>query len=277
VKPDADLLLDLSFALEAPDEVPREPSVAELSRLRAAVEAKPARRERSRRPQLHVRRRIAAFGTAAIVATGGTAAAAAGAVPVPRVVRAVAHNVGLPVTAPEVDDVNDAVSRLRQAERSGDSERIAREARTLREALTRVDEDDREDVDDKASLALSSAEARLQDQPAVSETSGTSSTTMLVTPTSEAPGPGRATASSGTAPAADASLTHREWSGPASEPEPAAGGNPSPDVGPGPDGEPGTVVSQPPPDDDRPQAVQRPAPQPSDDDDRLRSDEEEDE
>jgi hypothetical protein len=111
--------------------LPTEPSMAELGALDRVVRAHHA--PATTRPWW--RRGTAGLAMAFVLAGAGTAAAATGAVPMPTPVRALAHDLGLPVDSPGVHAVRQAMADLRRAEASGDPRAAAAKAAALRRAV----------------------------------------------------------------------------------------------------------------------------------------------
>jgi hypothetical protein len=156
-----DLLDALGAALRPP---PVEPSPAELAALHRMIDERcdapvitrvPAKRAWTRRP-LAV---IAA--TAGLVMGSGAAAFAAGA-PVPRPIRAAAHDVGLPVDSPQLADTKVAASELRAVLAANDTATIKRVRARLHRKLAEVPGDERDEIERDAKALLARADRRLQ-------------------------------------------------------------------------------------------------------------------
>lgn len=142
---DDELLDELSTWLQ-PDR--SSPSAVETATLRALVQARfgPAPvplGSRRGRTAARVGRRTAAVALA-LVAGSASAAAASGGVPFPRPVRAVAHNLGLPVDSPALDEAHHDLGALRAALDDGDREAVRRTVDHLGRAIRRVPDDERE-------------------------------------------------------------------------------------------------------------------------------------
>ncbi len=119
-----DLLDALATEMQAPS---AEPSQAELMCLHRAIDERrraPLAAPTTRRPRLRSPVAIAAASVA--VAFGGTATAFAAGAPIPRPVRMVAHDVGLPVDSPQLSDAKHAVADLGQVLAGSDDAAIAR-------------------------------------------------------------------------------------------------------------------------------------------------------
>jgi hypothetical protein len=131
-----DLLLEqLGEAFDPPAFLPTEPSLTELAALERAVRRHHAPAPAPRRAWHRSSRRAAGLVVALVFAGAGTAAAATGSVPLPRPVRALAHDLGLPVESPEVHAVHDAVDDLHHAQANGDQKAVIDSAVALRRAL----------------------------------------------------------------------------------------------------------------------------------------------
>lgn len=110
--------------------------------------------------KLHHPRVVAASVVAATLALGTGVAAAAGA-PVARGIRAVAHDIGLPVEAPAVVDANNAVTRLRDALARSDDTGLRAARDQLRSELRDLGGSDRASIQQHADALLQQADTRL--------------------------------------------------------------------------------------------------------------------
>ncbi len=98
---------------------------------------------------------------AGIVVGSGAAAFAAGA-PVPRPIRAVAHDVGLPVDSPELTDAKGAESDLRIVLAINDPATIKRVRARLNHKLAAVPRDERGQIEKDAKALLARADQQLR-------------------------------------------------------------------------------------------------------------------
>ena len=214
-----ELLEKLGGVLAPPDDLLLIPSAAELDALAAAVatrwpdgvtaspaevavaparsgeeaEAASVRRLRSgKRPlrQLGSSAWRAGSVAAGLVVFSASAAAANGGVPLPRPVRVVAYNVGLPVDSPALDDTHQHIEDLKEAVKANDKPKAEATVRRLEKDLTKVPADEKKKAEKKVVAVI--------EQPAVRELIESPSPTT----TSTGPPP-----SSTTAPASTPSTT----------------------------------------------------------------------
>jgi hypothetical protein len=171
-----DRLLHLLADALAPE--PVEPSPGELAHLyRAVTTPRPAARHRPRSAVASLRRPIPAIAAAFVLLSGGTAVALTGP-PLPRPVRAVAHDVGLPVDSPELADARGATSHLEHALEAREAKAVQAAADRLEKRLRNVHGDERAEIEREAQKLLDRANASVATPPAA---------TPLVPPTKPAP------------------------------------------------------------------------------------------
>src|SRR5581483_4645212 len=169
-----ELLDQLGGVLAPPAELELTPSAAELEALAAAVAARwpggasapasesqaaPVRQlDPARRPW---RRVGSSAWRAGSVAAGlvlfSASAAAAGGVPLPRPVRVVAYNVGLPVDSPALDDTNHHVKELKDAVKAQDKPKAQATAQRLMTDLTKVPAEEKKEAEQKAQPVIQQA------------------------------------------------------------------------------------------------------------------------
>jgi hypothetical protein len=94
-----------------------------------------------------------------------TAVAAASGAPLPRPVRAVAHNIGLPVDSPALVDARITEDRLRKDLTGSDRQKLAGEVATLKSRLAHVEGDERGQVQNEADSLLHQAGQVLEGGP----------------------------------------------------------------------------------------------------------------
>lgn len=157
----SDELFDaLGVALRPP---PVEPSPGELAALHRMIDERCRDRVTARVPAMRAWARpfVVAAAAAGIVVGSGAAAVAAGA-PVPRPIRAVAHNVGLPVDSPELTDAKSAASELRIVLGVNDTATIKRVRARLSRKLADVPRDERGEIERDAKALLARADQQLR-------------------------------------------------------------------------------------------------------------------
>jgi hypothetical protein len=199
-----ELLDQLGGVLAPPADLELAPSAAELEALAAAVAARwpggasaPASESQTapvrqfppggRRPWRRVGSSAWRAGSVAagIVIFSASAAAAAGGVPLPRPVRAVAYNVGLPVDSPALDDTNHHIKELKDAVKAQDKPKAEATTRRIQSDLTKVPKDEKKEAVDKAQPVVQAAvNAGLIPAPAppLAPPPATSSTTVTTSP-----------------------------------------------------------------------------------------------
>jgi hypothetical protein len=121
-----------------------------------------------------------------VLASASAAAAANGGVPLPRPVRMVAYNVGLPVDSPALDDTNQHIKELKQAVKSQDKPKAEATVRRLRTDLAKVPADEKPKAVPKVEAAIAGA----INSGAVQSSAPTTTTTVSpssTTPASTAP------------------------------------------------------------------------------------------
>jgi hypothetical protein len=178
------LLHALTDVLAPAVSLPTEPSMTELAALDRVVRAHhgPATTGRTRRS----RRGAAGLVLAFVLAGAGSAAAATGAVPIPTPVRALAHDLGLPVDSPSVHAVHEAVGDLRHAERIGDRAAVAVRAATLRRMLGHLDPHEAEDLQTSARHELGAVDEPTPDAATAPPDAATAPPDSLLPPTDTA-------------------------------------------------------------------------------------------
>jgi hypothetical protein len=157
----SDQLFDaLGVALRPP---PVEPSPGELAALHRMIDERCRDRVTARVPAMRAWARpfVVAAAAAGIVVGSGAAAFAAGA-PVPRPIRAVAHDVGLPVDSPELTDAKSAASELRIVLGINDTATIKRVRARLSRKLAEVPRDERGEIERGAKALLARADHELR-------------------------------------------------------------------------------------------------------------------
>ena len=165
-------LLDL--LADALDPAPIRPTPAEHEQLRQALATAPtpeAERQRAPRKVTSLRRLphpVAAVVMVATLTTGG-AAAAVETNTLPGPLRSIAFAVGLPVTSPTDQEVDNDLAALRAALNLGDAIAIRTDAAALSRDLDGLSPDDRVTVDGEANLLLSQADVWLTAHPSVSD------------------------------------------------------------------------------------------------------------
>ena len=189
----SDELFDaLGVALRPP---PVEPSPGELAALHRMIDERCHDRVTARVPAMRAWARpfVVAAAAAGIVVGSGAAAVAAGA-PVPRPIRAVAHDVGLPVDSPELTDAKSAASELRIVLGVNDTATIKRVRARLSRKLAEVPRDERGEIERDAKALLARADQQLRTvestHPAAGDDSPKSGGTARAVP-SPMPGPPR--------------------------------------------------------------------------------------
>jgi hypothetical protein len=165
-------LLDL--LADALDPAPIRPTPAEHEQLRQALATAPppeAERQRTPRKETSLRRLPHPVAAAVIVATlttGGTAAAVeTNTLPGP--LRSIAFAVGLPVTSPADQEVDNDLAALRGALNLGDATAIRADAAALSRDVDGLSPDDRVTVDGETNLLLAQADVWLTAHPSVSD------------------------------------------------------------------------------------------------------------
>jgi hypothetical protein len=261
-----ELLDQLGGVLAPPEDLALAPSSAEFEALAAAVAARwpdsavapgashaaPVLPFRSTRVPL---RRIGSSAwragsvAAGIVLFSASAAAAAnGGVPLPRPVRVVAYNVGLPVDSPALDDTNQHIKQLNDAVKAKDVPKAQATVRRLENDLTKVPKSEKPEAVPKVQAAIASAATQIQviqaapptttttAPPAASTTVTTSAPSTTVT-TAEEKEKDKDRSAVTTTTIADTTTTTVEPTTTTTAPEtdgtPADGGSPSGDPGDG--------------------------------------------
>jgi hypothetical protein len=189
---DEELLEHLASALAPHPPLPSEPSAVEFAILAAAVANHQARRREAQpetaavessalvsienaRNRLHrfAPRFVAVLGATSILAGATTAAAATGAVELPRAVRQIGYNLGVPgVESPNVTDVRDTLDSLRRARTNNDPS--AERAATTKLAVEYQKLDDEQKQEVKPAIA--------EQDPALLVTPGSTDTTPAAPP-----------------------------------------------------------------------------------------------
>ena len=168
-------LLDL--LADALDPAPIRPTPAEYEQLREALATLPppeAERRQTPRKVTSLRRLphpVAAVVMVATLTTGG-AAAAVGTNTLPDPLRSLAFAVGLPVTSPAGEKVDNDLAALRAALNLGDAIAIRADAAALSRDLDGLSPDDRVTFDGGANLLLAQAAVWLSTHPSVSDPIG---------------------------------------------------------------------------------------------------------
>ena len=168
-------LLDL--LADALDPAPIRPTPAEYEQLRKALATLPppeAERRQTPRKVTSLRRLphpVAAVVMVATLTTGG-AAAAVGTNTLPDPLRSIAFAVGLPVTSPAGEKVDNDLAALRAALNLGDAIAIRADAAALSRDLDGLSPDDRVTFDGGANLLLAQAAVWLSTHPSVSDPIG---------------------------------------------------------------------------------------------------------
>ena len=175
-----ELLDQLGGVLAPPEDLALTPSAAELEALAAAVavrwpdsavapgsgatHAAPVLPLRSGRRQL---RRIGSSAWRAgsvaagiVVFSASAAAAANGGVPLPRPVRVVAYQVGLPVDSPALDDTNQHIKQLKDAVKANDKPKAEATVRRLQTDLNKVPASEKKEAAPKIEQAIATAADR---------------------------------------------------------------------------------------------------------------------
>lgn len=154
------LLTQLRGALDVPRP---EPSPAESAAFhRVVADTSPGRRLTIAATLSWFRRPLPAVALAATCTLTGVAAATLWRVPITDPVRAIAHDVGLPLETVELVQARRSMSDLRGALQTGDDARIARAADDLREHLAGLDAHDREPIAADASRLLHDADQQMR-------------------------------------------------------------------------------------------------------------------
>ena len=176
-----ELLDQLGGVLAPPEDLALVPSAAELEALAAVVAARwpdsavaPLSAPSHAAPVLPFRsarvplRRIGSSAwragsvAAGIVLFSASAAAAAnGGVPLPRPVRVVAYNVGLPVDSPALDDTNQHIKQLNDAVKAKDVPKAQATVRRLENDLTKVPKSEKTQAVPKVQAAIASAATQI--------------------------------------------------------------------------------------------------------------------
>ena len=168
-------LLDL--LADALDPAPIRPTPAEYEQLRKALATVPppeAERRQTPRKVTSLRRLphpVAAVVMVATLTTGG-AAAAVGTNTLPDPLRSIAFAVGLPVTSPADERIDNDLAALRATLNLGDAMAIRADAAALSRDLDALSPDDRVTVDGGANLLLAQAAVWLNAHPSVSDPIG---------------------------------------------------------------------------------------------------------
>ncbi len=131
-----------------------------------------------------LRHPVAAAVAVAVLATGGVAAAGVATDHLPGPTRAVAFDLGLPVTSPALATAQGTLAQLDAALTAGDATRVRATADVLRTELTALSPSDRATIQVLAAAALARAD------------------TLLATPTTVTPGTGPAAGDPSTGPGA---------------------------------------------------------------------------
>jgi hypothetical protein len=170
-----ELLDQLGGVLAPPGDLELTPSSAELEALAAAVAARwaggasaPASESqtgpvRHLPPAARPWRRVGSSAwragsvAAGLVLFSASAAAAASGVPLPRPVRVVAYNVGLPVDSPALDDANHHVKELKDAVKAQDKPKAQATAKRLFTDLTKVPAEEKNEAEQKAQPVIQQA------------------------------------------------------------------------------------------------------------------------
>ena len=217
-----ELLERLGGVLAPPDDLSLSPSAAELDALAVAVAARwpdgatispvetavaPATAEEASeaapvgplRPGKRPLRRLGSSAwragsvAAGLVVFSASAAAANGGVPLPRPVRVVAYNVGLPVDSPALDDTHQHIEELKDAVKAKDKPKAEATVRRLEKDLTKVPADEKQKAEKKVVAVIEQADVReLIESP---------------TPTTTTTAPSPPTTTASTVPAAPTTAT----------------------------------------------------------------------
>lgn len=160
----------LGAALRPP---PVEPTPAELAALHRMIDERCVDRTTARVPATRswTRPFVVVAAAAGIVVGSGAAAFAVGA-PVPRPIRAVAHDVGLPVDSPELTDAKGAESDLRIVLAINDPATIKRVRARLNHKLAQVPGDERGQIERDAKALLAQADQQLRTAEATQPATG---------------------------------------------------------------------------------------------------------
>jgi hypothetical protein len=141
---------------------PAEPAPGAFRALHYAIDSRPARR-RGRRPSMMRRWTVPALAVA--ITVGGSSAAFAAGAPLPRVVRQVAHAIGLPVDLPKPADARRHRSQLRTSLQRRDTDTVAHDAAKLRTDLNRLGPDEGKQLENGSDQLLEQADRRLAPSP----------------------------------------------------------------------------------------------------------------
>jgi hypothetical protein len=165
-----DDLLDLLATALAPESIRPTPAEHEQLRLTLACESVPAERPQTPRKLISLRRLPHPVAAAVVVAalTTGGAAAAVKTDTLPGPLRSLASAVGLPVTSPALQQVDNDLTALRTALQLGDASAIRSDAAVLGRDLDALNPDDRVTVDGEVNLLLAQADGWLSAHPSVS-------------------------------------------------------------------------------------------------------------
>ncbi|HEX7521114.1 MAG TPA: hypothetical protein VF441_03545 [Acidimicrobiia bacterium] len=160
----------LGVALRPP---PVEPTPAELAALHRMIDERCVDRTTARVPATRswMRPFVVVAAAAGIVVGSGAAAFAVGA-PVPRPIRAVAHDVGLPVDSPELTDAKGAASDLRIVLAINDPATIKRVRARLNHKLAEVPGDERGQIERDTKALLAQADQQLRTAEATQPATG---------------------------------------------------------------------------------------------------------
>ncbi len=160
----------LGVALRPP---PVEPTPAELAALHRMIDERCVDRTTAHVPATRAwTRPFAVVAAAASIVVGSGAAAFAAGAPVPRPIRAVAHDVGLPVDSPELTDAKGAASDLRIVLAINDPATIKRVRARLNHELAQVPGDERGQIERDAKALLAKADQQLRTAEATQPATG---------------------------------------------------------------------------------------------------------